>query len=335
MMCAVHPCPSAMAVIEKRGDSYRVRITRKGFPRESATFPTHAQAVQWAKVRDAELVGQRHGLSPKRTVRQALIRWRDEVSVKHRGHRWEAVRVEKMLRELPFADKLLEHVSKPDIASWRDRMSSRLAPESVRREYGILRAVFGLAAGEWQWLMASPFDRSMTPPAGRPRKRRITEAEAARICEALGYPAERDTASWYVAAAFLWCMHTAMRQGEALSLERSQITGRVARLLRTKNGDERDVPLSQAALELLKSLPDVGYLFPVAAGTCDTLFRRAKRAVGLADLNFHDSRREALSRLAKKVDVMTLAKISGHRDIKTLLRVYYAPSMDEVADLLD
>ena len=49
-----------------------------------------------------------------------------------------------------------------------------------------------------------------------------------------------------------------------------------------------------------------------------------------ADLHFHDSRREALSRLAKKVDVMTLAKISGHRDIKILLNTYYAPSVEDV-----
>ena len=53
--------------------------------------------------------------------------------------------------------------------------------------------------------------------------------------------------------------------------------------------------------------------------------------LGNEDLHFHDTRREACSRLAKKVDVMTLAKISGHRDIKMLLNTYYAPDMKEVA----
>ena len=51
--------------------------------------------------------------------------------------------------------------------------------------------------------------------------------------------------------------------------------------------------------------------------------------------NFHDTRREALTRLSKKVDVMTLAKISGHKDISILQNVYYAPDMAEVAELLD
>ncbi|HHF5474929.1 TPA: tyrosine-type recombinase/integrase [Haemophilus influenzae] len=41
-------------------------------------------------------------------------------------------------------------------------------------------------------------------------------------------------------------------------------------------------------------------------------------------LHFHDTRRKALTRLSKKVDVMTLAKISGHKDISILQNVYYA-----------
>ena len=52
-------------------------------------------------------------------------------------------------------------------------------------------------------------------------------------------------------------------------------------------------------------------------------------------MHFHDSRREALTRMAKKVPVETLAKISGHRDLRILLNVYYNPDMAEVADLLD
>ncbi|WP_050764622.1 tyrosine-type recombinase/integrase [Marinomonas sp. MED121] len=55
----------------------------------------------------------------------------------------------------------------------------------------------------------------------------------------------------------------------------------------------------------------------------------------LDDLHFHDSRREALTRLATKVDVLNLAKISGHKDLRILQRVYYAPDMADVALMLD
>ncbi|MBB5191197.1 hypothetical protein HNQ50_001920 [Silvimonas terrae] len=41
------------------------------------------------------------------------------------------------------------------------------------------------------------------------------------------------------------------------------------------------------------------------------------------------------TRLASKVDVMTLAKISGHRDLRILQNTYYAPDMSLVASRLD
>ena len=70
----------------------------------------------------------------------------------------------------------------------------------------------------------------------------------------------------------------------------------------------------------------------------DAVFRQIKEKAGLEDsnLHFHDPRREALSHLSKKVDVMTLAKtkINGHRDIRILLNTYCAPDMSEVANLL-
>jgi hypothetical protein len=36
--------------------------------------------------------------------------------------------------------------------------------------------------------------------------------------------------------------------------------------------------------------------------------------------------------LAAQVDVLTLAKITGHRDVKTLLTTYYRPDMGTVAE---
>lgn len=113
-------------------------------------------------------------------------------------------------------------------------------------------------------------------------------------------------------------------------------------LPKTKNGFARTIPLSSMAVKILKHLESVKNegnptVFQVKSGSHDVIFCKMKELAGLADedLHFHDTRREALSRLAKKVDVMTLAKISGHRDIKILLNIYYAPDMSDEAELLD
>jgi integrase len=127
-----------------------------------------------------------------------------------------------------------------------------------------------------------------------------------------------------------------MRAGEICGLRAQDITGRVAHLEKTKNGHARNVPLSSRALEILAQLPKgEATLFNVPSASMDALFRKAKARAMIDDLHFHDSRREALSRMAKKVDVLTLAKISGHRDLRILSNVYYQTDMGEVAGLLD
>lgn len=322
-----------MASIRKRDGKWRAQVRRKGHPSESATFTHKAQAEHWARERDSELTAARHGIIPRRTVRQAIERYTRDECPKHRGERWELVRLAKILRGLAFADRDLAAVSRADIASWRDGMTG-LAPSSARREYGLLRAVFAVCVRDWGWLKESPF-RGLSPPAeGLPRRRRVSDAEAEAIIAALGYVrgARPETASQFVAVAFLLALETAMRQGEILSATRDQVRGSVIHLPTTKNGAARDVPLSLAARALLELLPAEGYLFPVASTTADTLFRRARKAAGLEDLHFHDSRREGATRLAAKIDVLTLAKITGHRDLKVLLAVYYAPDMASVAD---
>ena len=79
---------------------------------------------------------------------------------------------------------------------------------------------------------------------------------------------------------------------------------RTAHLDITKNGSSRTVPLSKRAVELLEKLKNIHpeRVFDVDDGTRDALFRRAVLSQEIKDLHFHDLRREALTRMAKKVD---------------------------------
>ena len=64
-------------------------------------------------------------------------------------------------------------------------------------------------------------------------------------------------------------------------------------------------------------------------------FRSACKALALPDLHFHDSRREAATRMGKKLsNVLELAAITGHRDLKSL-QVYFDPDATELAAKLD
>lgn len=65
-----------------------------------------------------------------------------------------------------------------------------------------------------------------------------------------------------------------------------------------------------------------------------TIFRRALKLADVDDLTFHDTRHEALTRLARKLDVLDLARMVGHRDPRSLM-IYYNATASEIAQRLD
>ena len=135
--------------------------------------------------------------------------------------------------------------------------------------------------------------------------------------------------------AFLLAIETGMRKGEILGLTWGQISASVAYLSKTKNGDARQVALTIRALEILSEQRglDPVKVFIVDPASADTLFRKAVKRAGIQDLHFHDSRSEAITRLSRKLDVLELARMVGHRDLKSLL-IYYAPSAEDMAKKL-
>jgi integrase len=130
--------------------------------------------------------------------------------------------------------------------------------------------------------------------------------------------------------AFHFALETAMRSGEILGLTWASVKPNFVILEMTKNGERREVPLSPRAKELLAYMRTFDRPFPIAKGTRDALFRRLVADAGLTDLHFHDSRAEAIYRLSKKLDVLSLASMVGHRDLKSL-QLYYRTTSDELA----
>ena len=318
-MASFHKLPSGL---------WRAQVARNGI-RRSSTRNTKAAAQSWAAGVEAELVAVRRGEMPRKTVLQALERYRAEVSPKKRGARWELLRLDAYGRE-PWAQLWLTDLRPDHVAAWRDRRLAVVTQGTVQRDFNLLRAVFSVARKEWRWLNSDPMMGVARPGENRARTRRIGWREARAICRALGYPGESKSAE--VARAFLIALRTGMRAGEILSLtpDAVDLRTRVAHLKNTKNGDDRSVPMTSAAARLFKGW----YGWTVTAASRDALFRKARERCGITDLHFHDARAEALTRLSKKVDVLTLAKISGHRDLNMLLHRYFRESAGDIASRL-
>jgi integrase len=192
-------------------------------------------------------------------------------------------------------------------------------------------------------MRVNPVDDVRRPVTAAARTRRPTDEETEKLLDTLGYSREAPpkTASSRVGAAYLFAIETAMRAGEICSLEWQHVNERHVHLPLTKNGYARDVPLSAEARRIIEQLRSLtgddgeATVFNVSTASLDALFRKARARAQIEDLHFHDTRREALTRLSKIFDVMELARISGHRELRILQNVYYAPTVNDLAAKLD
>jgi integrase len=337
----------SMATFRQRGKKWQVEVCRLG-QRRAKTFDTKSAARHWAAITEADLTA-RHAMGAfdatgpgLRTVATMLEKYRTEVTPTKRGARWEDLRIGTFLRD-PIASIALASLGPPDIAAWRDRRLKVVSSGAVLREMNILTAICNRAVKEWQWLPINPCTGVARPKDPPGRERRVTDAEIAAIAHVCGWHLDKPdqiavTATQRVAAAMLFAIETAMRAGEICGLTPADIdrTARVARLSKTKNGYGRDVPLSPAALAILDRLPPTdGPVFGLRTSLLDALWRKVRDLAGVAGLHFHDTRHESVSRLAHKMDVLDLARMTGHRDIRMLSRYYHRTASDVAAQLAE
>jgi len=318
-----------VASIRKHAKGWRAEVARKGI-RKSKVLATRQEAKDWA-ARQEHLILNAGSVAKKTILKDVLDRYAREVSPTKGGHRWEVVRLEKLARD-PLARIQIGDLTATDFAAWRDRRLQEVAPGSVRREMVLLSAVMTQARKEWRLIEVSPLADVRKPPQPQARSRRPTAQELDRIGHVAGADPDKATARAFL--AFMFAVETGMRAGEILGLGPGDVKGPVAHLPKTKNGHARDVPLSREALRILSMLPPADPLFGLSSRQLDILWRKSRDRAGVTDLHFHDSRREAVTRLSKKLDVLSLAKMIGHRNISELL-TYYDESAEGVAARLD
>lgn len=292
--------------------------------RLSETLPTKATATAWMIQAENEL---RTAGRPDMTVGAAMRRYSDEVAPTHKGGVWEIIRL-NALGKMPLAKIKLGRLKNSDLAEWRD--SRKVKPGTILREMNLLHSVFESCRRDWGWLKENPLKDVKRPKAPPSRKRRITDAEIALVMKGLNYTKGKPkTISQRIALMFQFALETAMRSGEISGLQWADVTNHSVRLTYTKNGDIREVPLSKRAKAIINLMPkDRPTVFDVTVRQKDALFRKALKSVHVTTLHFHDSRAEAIWRLSKKLDVMELARMIGHRNLSSLLFYYHASAYE-------
>lgn len=286
---------------------WQVQIFRRGV-RRSSSFDSKGAAIAWAGRTESEIMAGMRGGIPDLTVGAMLERYSSEVSEHKKGKRWEQVRLKALGRDR-IAQVRLKALDAPHASDWQKRRLEAVSSASVRRERNLLNNVFNVAIHEWKWLTRNPFGEKgkgvRRPRDGRARERTATPAEERKLLSAANQSMHR---------VIVIALETGMRASEIAS--NPEIRGRVARLVDSKNGEAREVPLSKLAVEVWSE--PVG----LTAGSISELFARLCEEAGVQDLTFHDLRHTAATRLAEKLELLELCKMFGWKDPRHALRYY-------------
>lgn len=344
-----------MATYQKRGRSWRAIVRKKSTETTTSvtkTFDTKTEAVKWATAMEAQIdegktvehareAAKAEASAP--SMASLMDRYSDQISPTKRGTRWEQIRLRMLVRRFPLFQRAAIVIFGPDMADWRDLRLTEVSPATVIRELGLVSAVYKVAIKEWRiGLSINPCLLITKPKKPRARTQRVPLEVKRLLVERLGWDglSKPVTSSQWSALVLCFALETAMRKGEILSLQWRDIhfDQRYAHLDMTKNGEERDVPLSKAAIALLKiagpGRPEER-VFKVTAGHLDKLLREARDHLNLMHVRFHDARREATTNIAAKLsNVLELSAITGHKTLD-MLKVYYQPKPSSLADKLD
>lgn len=321
-----------MATFRKRSNSWQARVQRHGYPDQSKSFKSYADAVAWARKLESEidlaLPAVCNQTIKALTIRDLLVRYREQVSCRKKHSDVESYRIGAWLKH-PIADKSVMTLRSADIALWRDeRIKVGRSPNTIRLELAILSNMFTIAASEWgyEWL-ANPTNKIKLPKLPSGRVRRVQQCELKMILSHSDSPVLESIATLAI--------ETGMRRGELASLEGKNFhqSKRTLLIPITKNGEAREIPLSPVALEIVSDLAsdNKGRLFDITSHAISVAFGRACKRAGLEDIHFHDLRHEAISRFFEMgLSIPEVASISGHKTW-TMLRRYTHLSAEKIA----
>lgn len=314
-----------MAFIEKRGPyQWRVKIRKKGFSSLTKTFSDKKNAETWARKTESEMergIFISSSVAEQTSVAEILDRYEKEVFPRlSDGGKRERFRL--ALLKTNFGHLSLAALRSNHVAAYRDQRQKQVSPQSVKHEMGLLNRVLKFAQIDcgiyFPHGLPTALVRMPRLPVGRDRRLRAGEEQ--RLIDAA-----IASKSHEIGKIFLFAQETAARRGEiaAMRWEHVDLDRQTWYIPKTKNGIPRTIPLSPKAVELLRGLIRRidGSVWGVQEDSITQAFGRICQQAEIKDLRFHDLRHEATSRLFEQGwELMDVAAITGHKDLRMLLR---------------
>lgn len=352
-----------MGTIQKRGGKYFAQIYIDN-QRKSKTFPHLVDAQQWILINEARKkdIGKR----VKEIRLSACIEEYIEQEVIGKPRARHQINVLRMMYTLYFPDALVHLLTTEDVNEVINlRLTTPSSCTGIMLKESTMSRQLTYLRGFFNWAISQGYVKS-NPCNGirklkdSPHRERVASDKEIELLQ--------QTARWHegepltnktqlVCASFLLSCLTGMRAGEMYQIERSWIRGDALYIPAdaTKTNSARTIALNTRAQNILKLVCELGNeptIWGLTSDLRDAIWRRLRDKAGLGPvkdskgrtliegLNFHDGRATFCTWAASpgpdgapRLDVMALARQTGHTNFKMLMK-YYRPSISDVAKRL-
>ncbi|MCP4985799.1 MAG: site-specific integrase [Colwellia sp.] len=319
-----------MASITKRGNGkWQVKIRKKGFSTQSKTFAKKVDAERWASLIISNMdkgIFESTNVAENTLVTDIFDRYWDEVVQYQKsadGTKYVINKMKLILGHLRFINLSVEIVRE-----YKEYRLESVSGETVRKEILLISRMIKHAIQEWQIYLpkGNPATIITLPKKSKARDRRLIGNEKSiLLAEASNYGGE-------ISDIIELAIETAMRRGEIVKLEWKHFNpvNRTILIPDTKNEDDRDVPLSTRATEILLKQPKTSqYIFNIRGDSIGQAFRRITKRANIKNLRFHDLRHEGTTLLFEQnFQLMEVSAITGHKDLSMLKRYTHLRAED-------
>ncbi len=325
---------------------YRAEIRRKGFPKQIKTFQLKRDAVSWARKIEQEMdAGSWQDLqdASKYLFKDALDRYLKNVSIKKRPGSYKRDELSVSYLRKHLGDFSLTQITPSRVASYRDNRLNLVSPHSVRIELALLSHLFNIARQEWRvGNIQNPVSSIKKPTLPEGRCPMLSQEQLQRLL----LECERAKSEFLLSFVIL-ALHSGARSMELRGLQWEQVNikeGYVSLIgEEIKTHRRRTLPMTAEARQVFINLKEkavlinthgepTGLVFPSRNNPdkprdMHKAFDNAVHKAGLDNLpgsgklRIHDLRHCCGSALIMKgVDLETVRKLLGHRDISTTQR---------------
>jgi len=304
------------------GKRMREPVTVKGIPPEKITRQHAERALD---IRRGEVASGKFNIAEtkKPVLFDKLVRTYLEDYSEINKKSWKRDRTSCRALMGYFGDMKLSQITPWAVDKYKSsrlkvisRLNKPISKANINREIACLKKMLFYAVGEG-WLSSNPLKGHKLLYKEVPKKIRVVSPEE--------FQRVYDEASESLKPILVTAYNTGMRTGEILALkwENVSLTEGYIRVVESKNGESRYIPINRYLKEALKSVESStsagGYVFSHNGGPVrafKTAFTAAVRRAGVERFTFHDFRHTFASNLVMKgVDLATVQELLGHKSI--------------------